>query len=354
MIDPFVFNGLPSRVIFGWNTLRDIRGAVQGLGARRALVLATPEQEGKAHEVAELLGDMSAGVFAGAVMHTPVEVTAVAMAIYRASNGDCVVSIGGGSTIGLGKAIALRTDCPQVAVPTTYAGSEMTPILGETEAGRKTTQRNPKILPEVVIYDVDLTYSLPIGLTATSGMNAIAHAVEALYAKDRNPIISLMSEAAIRTIGNALPVLVKKPDDRNARGDALYGAWLAGAALGSVGMALHHKLCHTLGGSFGLPHSETHTIVLPHTVAFNAAAVQHLLAPVAAALGADKPGQALYDLARKIGAPTDLKSLGLNASALDEAAALAVETPYWNPRPFSKDDVKALLEDAYHGHRPRN
>jgi maleylacetate reductase len=354
MIEPFVFSGLPSRVIFGCGTLRDIRGVVQGLGVHRALVLATPEQAARADEVSDLLGDLSAGVFAGATMHTPVEVTATAMEFYRAQEADCVVSIGGGSTIGLGKAIALRTDCPQVAIPTTYAGSEMTPILGETQAGRKTTQRDAKILPEVVIYDVDLTHTLPIGLTATSGMNAIAHAVEALYAKDRNPIISFMSEAAIRAIGDALPRLVKNPDDRDARGNALYGAWLAGAALGSVGMALHHKLCHTLGGSFGLPHSETHTIMLPHVTAFNAAAVPQLLAPAAAALGAEKPGQGLYDLARKIGAPIALNVLGLAETSLDEAAALAVENPYWNPRPFTKENIRALLDDAYHGRRPVN
>jgi maleylacetate reductase len=354
MIEPFVFNGLPSRVIFGWGTLSHVGAAVRGLGAQRALIVATPEQAARAHDVGALLGDLAAAIFAGATMHTPVEVTEAAMDIFRARKCDCVVSVGGGSTIGLGKAIALRTDCPQVAVPTTYAGSEMTPILGETEAGRKTTQRDAKILPEVVIYDVDLTLSLPVELTATSGMNAIAHAVEALYAKDRNPIISLMSEAAIGALGAALPVLVKEPDDRAARGNALYGAWLAGTALGSVGMALHHKLCHTLGGSFGLPHSEVHTIVLPHATAFNASAVPQLLASVASALGAAKPGQALHDLARKIGAPTALKSLGLAASALDEAAAIATENPYWNPRPFSRDDIRALLDDAYHGRRPDN
>jgi maleylacetate reductase len=354
MTEPFVFNGLPSRVVFGWGTLRDIGNAVQGLGARRALVLATPEQEARAQEVAALLGDLAVGVFAGATMHTPVEVTKAAMQTYHDGACDCVVSVGGGSTIGLGKAIVVREDCRQVAVPTTYAGSEMTPILGETQAGRKTTRRDPKILPEVVIYDVDLTFSLPPGLTATSGMNAIAHAVEALYAKDRNPIISLMSQEAIRALGAALPVLVKDPHDREARGNALYGAWLAGAALGSVGMALHHKLCHTLGGSFGLPHSETHTIVLPHATAFNAVAVPQLLAPVAAALGAEKPGQALYDLARRIGAPVALKTIGLEAPALDEAAAIATENPYWNPRPFGKDDIRALLEDAYHGRRPEH
>lgn len=354
MLEPFVFNGLPSRVVFGWGTSREIAAAARDLGVRRALVVATPEQAGEAQKIAAWLGDLAAGIFAGAAMHTPVDVTAAAMDHLKAHGCDSVVAIGGGSAIGLGKAIAWRTDCLQVAVPTTYAGSEMTPILGETEEGRKTTRRDAKILPELVIYDVDLTFSLPPGLTATSGLNAIAHAVEALYARDRNPIISLMSEAAIRALGTALPVLTKSPADRAARGEALYGAWLAGAALGAVGMALHHKLCHTLGGSFGLPHSETHAIVLPHAAAFNAVAVPELLAPVAKALGGEKPGQALYDLARRIGAPVALQSLGLPAEALDAAAALATENPYWNPRPFDKAQIRALLEDAFSGRRPEH
>jgi alcohol dehydrogenase class IV len=180
--------------------------------------------------------------------------------------------VGGGSTTGLGKAIALATGLDQIVVPTTYAGSEMTPILGQTERGVKTTQRSPAILPEVVIYDVDLTLTLPPALTATSGLNAIAHAVEALYAQDRNPIVSLMAEEGIAALARSLPVLVDAASDLAARSDALYGAWLCGACLGAVGMALHHKLCHTLGGSFDLPHAETHAVVLPHAVAYNSAA----------------------------------------------------------------------------------
>ena len=183
------------------------------------------------------------------------------------------MALGGGSTIGLAKAIALRTDLPQIAIPTTYAGSEMTPILGETKDGRKTTQKSMKVLPEVVIYDVDLTMTLPAGLSGTSGINAIAHAVEALYAEDANPIISVLAEQSIAALGRALPQIAADPSDREARSDAQYGAFLAGACLGSVGMALHHKLCHTLGGTFDLPHSETHTIVLPHALAYNAPAV---------------------------------------------------------------------------------
>ena len=196
-----------------------------------------------------MIGERSAGVFTGAVMHTPIEVTERAMQTVHGVRADCVVSLGGGSTTGLGKAIALRTDLPQIVLPTSYAGSEMTPVVGQTSGGIKTTQSSPKILPEIVIYDVDLTMTMPPGLSATSGINAIAHAVEALYARDRNPVISLMAQEGIRTLAHALPIICAQPNDKTARTDALYGAWLSGICLGAVGMALHHKLCHTLGGT---------------------------------------------------------------------------------------------------------
>jgi maleylacetate reductase len=210
------------------------------------------------------------------------------------------------------------------------------------------------VLPETVIYDMDLTDSLPTKLFATSGMNAIAHAVEALYANEKNPIISLMARDAIAALATALPVNAQHPRDPDARSRALYGAWLCGVALGAVGMALHHKFCQVPGGSFDLPHAETHAVVLPHAASFNAEAVLELLAPVALALGAAGPGQGLHDLARKIGAPTSLQELGMAESELDRAAEIATEQPYWNPRPVTRDAVRALLDDAWAGRRPRN
>ena len=209
---PFHYNGHPARVIFGSGTLSQLPDEVARLGLKRTLVLATPPQEAEAKRVAALLGDASAGVFAGAVMHTPVEVTEKAMAVVADTEADGVIAIGGGSTTGLGKAIAFRTDLPQIVVPTTYAGSEMTPILGETKDNAKTTQSSPKILPEVVIYDVDLTMSLPAGLSGTSGINAIAHAVEALYSRDANPIVDLMAARCDRRASSGAP-----PDRQGSR-----------------------------------------------------------------------------------------------------------------------------------------
>src|SRR4051812_27661678 len=269
-------------------------------------------------------------------MHTPVAVTERAVQIVRERAVDAVVSFGGGSTTGLGKAIALRTDLPQIVLPTTYAGSEMTPILGETKDGVKTTQRSPKVLPEVVIYDVDLTLGLPPAIAATSGMNAMAHAVEALYAQDRNPIISLIAEQGLAALARALPKIANEPQDRTARADALYGAWLCGTCLGAVGMALHHKLCHVLGGTFDLPHAETHTIVLPHAVAYNAPVVPDAMERIARALGTADAAQSLYELAGRLGAKRALRDIGMPADGVEQAVQTAMATPYWNPRPLKE------------------
>lgn len=352
MTRAFTFPGLSTRVVFGAGTLAQAGEEVRRLGRARALVLSTPHQQAEAEALAARLGGLAAGVFSGAAMHTPVEVTAQAVEAFRAAGADCVVSLGGGSTTGLGKAIATRTGADQVAIPTTYAGSEMTDILGETEGGEKTTRRDPSIRPEVVIYDVDLTLTLPLGLTVTSALNAIAHAMEALYAPDRNPVIELMARAAFPAFRDSIPRLARDPADRDARAEALYAAWCGSTALAYVSMALHHKLAHVLGGSFGTPHAETHAILLPHTTAFNEAAVPDLLAPIAKAFGGGSAGGGLWDFANAAGAPLRLSDLGLAEVDLDRAAEIAVRNPYANPRPFGRDDIRRLLQAAWEGRRP--
>jgi maleylacetate reductase len=349
----FVYEALPARVLFGFGTFGRLPEEVARLGLERALVLATPQQADEAERIAATLGMRSVGTFAGATMHTPVEVTDAALEVVRERGVDGVVAVGGGSTTGLAKAIALRTDLPQIVVPTTYAGSEMTPILGETKDGLKTTQRTLKVLPEVVIYDVDLTLTLPPALSGTSGVNAIAHAVEALYARDANPIVSLMAEDGVARLAGALPTIVKDPTDRAARSDALYGAFLCGVCLGSVGMALHHKLCHTLGGTFDLPHAETHTAVLPHALAYTAPAAEGAMARLRRALGTEDPALALWELAGRIGARRALKDLGMPAEGIDKAADLALANPYWNPRPLERQAIRDLIARAYEGERPQ-
>ena len=352
-MEDFVYTAQPIRVVFGHGTVNRLAEEVRALGRSRALVLSTPPQRGQAQAIAASLGPLAAGVYSEAAMHTPVEVTARAVELARALGADCTIAVGGGSTTGLGKAIALATGLDQVVVPTTYAGSEMTPILGQTERGVKTTQRSPAILPEVVIYDVDLTLTLPPALTATSGLNAIAHAVEALYAQDRNPIVSLMAEEGIAALARSLPVLVDAGEDPAARSDALYGAWLCGACLGAVGMALHHKLCHTLGGSFDLPHAETHAVVLPHAAAYNAVAAPDAMSRIARALAADDAARGLYDLAGRLGAPRALRDLGMPEDGIERAADLAVQNPYWNPRPVERGAIRDLLARAWSGAPPQ-
>jgi alcohol dehydrogenase class IV len=350
----FVHAGLPMRVVFGAGAIQQLPAEVERLGLRRVLVLSTPQQAATAEATAASLGASAASVFAEAAMHTPYEITERALRVVAERRVDGLIAIGGGSTTGLAKAIALRTDLPQIVAPTTYAGSEMTPILGETRDGEKITQRSLKVLPETVIYDVDLTLALPPKLSAASGLNAIAHAVEALYAQDRNPITDLMAEEGVRAFARALPLIAETPGDREARSEALYGAWLCGMCLGAAGMALHHKLCHTLGGAFGLPHSETHAIVLPHAVAYNAPAAPDAMARLARALGAADPAAALRELALRIGAPVALKDLGMPREAVARAAQLALAKPYWNPRPLEPEGVRQLIEDAWNGAAPRS
>jgi len=351
-MQPFIYTALPARVIFGFGTIEQLPAEVRALGAARAFVVFTAQQSATGEELARRLGPLAAGTFAGAAMHTPVEVTGRALQQLRACEADCIVALGGGSSTGLGKALALRTDLPQIVIPTTYAGSEATPILGETQGGLKTTQRSLAVLPEVILYDVDLSLTLPPGISAASGLNAMAHAIEALYARDTNPLISALAVQAVAALGKALPILVDSPRDREARSDALYGAWLGGVCLGSVGMALHHKLCHTLGGSFDLPHAETHAVLLPYTVAYNAGAARHAMQRVAEALGVGDAAQGLYALGRRLGVPASLAALGLPESGLDRAADLAAANPYWNPRPIERDAIRALLSDAFHGRPP--
>lgn len=352
-IAPFTYAANPARVIFGTGTIEQLPAETERLGLKRVLVLSTSGQEAAASALANRLGNLSAGHFAGAMMHTPIDVTERAMKIVSESHIDGVVSIGGGSTIGLGKAIALRTDLPQIVIPTTYAGSEMTAILGETKDGAKTTQSDRRILPEVVIYDVDLTMTLPALLSGTSGINAIAHAVEALYARDRNPVISLMAVEGIAAFSKALPRISKDPADKEARTSALYGAWLCGTCLGAVGMALHHKLCHVLGGSFDLPHAETHTVVLPHALAYNAPAIPEVIARLQAVLGSN-PALALYDLAGSVGASQGLRDFGMPESAIDEVVTRAMANPYWNPRALDAAPLRDLIARAWAGTPPEN
>ncbi|KAF8067929.1 iron-containing alcohol dehydrogenase [Lyophyllum atratum] len=354
-MQPFIYNSLPGRVIFGTGTQVQVVQEVQNLGCGKVIVLTTPQQIKQGHAVEELLGDLCVGLYTRAAMHTPTDITDDAMKAVKELGADCIVAVGGGSTIGLGKAIALRTDLPQIVIPTTYAGSEATPILGQTENGLKTGQRTLKVLPEVIIYDVNLTLTLPRTMSVTSGINAIAHAVEALYSKEANPVIDLLAQEGIKSIARSLPTIVREKDATlllEARSDALYGAWACGTCLGAVGMSLHHKLCHTLGGSFNLPHAETHTVILPHAIVYNAPFASDAISKVASSLGVTNAAQCIYDLSKGLGAPYSLRELGMKEEDLEIAADIALKSPYPNPAPLEREKLLKLLRDAWAGNRP--
>ena len=345
----FTYVSLPTRVVFGAGSIRGLAAEVERLGAKRVLLISTP---GRAQMVGDLARGLKvAGVFDRAVMHTPLAVVEAAREEARKVNADCCVTVGGGSTIGFGKAIALSSSLPVVAVPTTYSGSEMTTIWGVSEGGAKKTGRDPKVLPRAVIYDPELTLELPVAVSAASGMNAIAHCAEALYAHDGNPIISLMAEEGIRALASALPKIVSKPKDSTARSEALYGSWLAGMTISTTSVALHHKLCHVLGG-FGLPHAETHSIVLPHALRYNRDAAPEAMARIEKALNAPDAPKGVYDLEQRLGIPMRLADIGMKQADLERAARIAVEAPYPNPRKVEYEPVLALLRDAYEGRRP--
>ncbi len=348
----FIYTAQPSRVVFARGSFQRLAHEVEQVGARRALVLCTPQQVDQAEAASRLLGPLSAGVFPGAEMHVPIESARRAREYARGVGADCAVAVGGGSTIGLGKAIALESSMPIIAVPTTYAGSEMTPIYGITDAGEKKTGRDQRVLPRTVIYDPELSIGLPVRMSVVSGINAIAHAAEGLYARDGNPVMSLMAEEGIRAMAAGLREIARNPSDFSARSDCLYGAWLCGSVLGHVGMALHHKLCHTLGGSFNLPHAETHTIVLAHALAYNSTAAPEAMGRIARALGTSDASDGIFNLATDLGAPLALRDIGMAESDLARACDIALSNPYWNPRPLERAALMDLLSNAWTGKRP--
>ena len=352
MMDSFVFPGMTTRVIFGSGTISQIPDEIERLGHHRVLVLSTPGQADQAGELAANLGDRAGGLFSDAAMHTPISVTERAVDVLKSIEATAVVSLGGGSTIGLGKAIALRTGIDQIVVPTSYAGSEMTDILGETNDGVKTTRRSPDIRPETVIYDVDLTLTLPVQMTATSAMNAIAHAMEALFAPDRNPVIEMMCKEALIAFRDGIPALIGNPRNRAARAKALLAAWCCSTALGYVSMALHHKLAHVLGGAFNTPHAETHAILLPYTTAYNEVEVSGLFKPFSDIFGSETAAGGIWDFARIIGAPRSLQDIEIAEIDLDRVAEMAVKNAYYNPRPIDRAPIRALLQAAWEGARP--
>jgi len=339
---------MPIRVLFGAGTVSQLAAEVERLGAKRALLISTPGRADMVRSVAKEL--KVAGIFDQAVMHTPLAAVEAARTLAKSLDADCCIAVGGGSTIGFGKAIALTSSLPVLAVPTTYSGSEMTNIWGISEGGAKKTGRDVKVLPKTVIYDPQLTLDLPERTSAASGMNAIAHCAEALYAHDGNPIVSFMAEEGIRALASALPLIVQAPRDLEARTSALYGSWLAGMTIATTGNGLHHKLCHVLGG-FGLPHAETHSVILPHALRYNSVAGEAMRRIARAMRVGDAPS-GIWELEQRLGLPMRLADIGMKQADLERAARIAVQAPYPNPRPVEFAPVLELLHNAFEGNKP--
>jgi maleylacetate reductase len=348
----FVHDAAATRVVFAPGALARVGEEVTRLDATRVLLIAGRHEAGYADRVAADLGGRVAARVGEVVMHVPVEVAGAAVTTARASGAEAVLSIGGGSATGLAKAVALETGLPVVAVPTTYAGSEMTPTWGLTAGEAKSTGRDPRVQPRVVIYDPELTVTLPAATSAASGMNALAHCVEALYARAVSPVTRLLAADGARALAGALPRVVSDGADLDARGEALYGAWLAGWALGLSAMGVHHKLCHVLGGTYRLPHAEVHAVILPYAAAFNAPYAAAAMATVADAIGGtDGPG-GLWDLGRRLGIPASLTALGFDPDQAGQAAGLVAQAAPANPRPVDRDGIQQLLLAACAGTRP--
>ena len=345
----FAYDALPGRVLFGVGSVEQLGEEVDRLGARRVLAIASKRA---IDGLVERLGHRLAASFTDVQQHVPVEAAARAVAAADQAGADCLVALGGGSATGMAKAVALEHQAPIVAVPTTYAGSEVTPIYGLTGPEGKRTGRDPRVLPRTVVYDPALTTGLPAEVTGPSGMNALAHCVEALYAPGANPVTALLATEGAKVLARGLPLAVSDPADLAARSDALLGAWLAGAALAAAGVGIHHQLCHLLGGAYRLPHAELHAVVLPHAVRFVAPAARPQLARLAGGLGVDDVAGGIWDLGRRLGTPASLAELGLAETELDRAAAQAVAKVVQTPRRAGVTELRALLEAAWQGHRP--
>ncbi|HEX9728744.1 MAG TPA: maleylacetate reductase [Gemmatimonadales bacterium] len=335
-----------TRVLLGVGVSDRLAEVLDRAAIGRVVVVATP---GRREAVAQLrahLGDRCLGAFERAALHVPRTLVIDALRVVGAVKPDGLVAIGGGSAIGLAKALARETALPIVALPTTYSGSEMTSVWGITDGDRKRTGRDARVLARVVLYDPVLSVPLPALASATSGVNAIAHAVEALYAPEDDPVASLLAEEAIGRLARTLPRVVARPDDLAMRADAFYGAHLAGRALEMTSMGLHHKLCHVLGGTFGLPHALTHSVLLPHVVAYNAVAAPGAMRRIAVALAVPDAPEGLVALNATLGIDATLGRLGLKESDLDRAADLAADNAYANPAPVTRDGVLGILRRA--------
>jgi maleylacetate reductase len=348
----FAVPALPTRVVFGAGRVTQARAEVVAAGLAPVLVLCSPSARGPAERVAAQLGPAAVGVHDQARMHVPRSTIGPAARLAGERGAAGCLAIGGGSAIGLAKALAVEAGLPYLAVPTTYSGSEMTSSWGVTEHGVKTTRRDERVRPATVLYDPELTLGLPVPVSVTSGFNALAHAAEALYAPDRSPLSDLTAAEGARLLVQALPRIADEPSDGEARARALTGSWLCGLCLGITSMGLHHKLAHVFGGRFDTPHAPTHALLLPYTLAHNLRYAPAAQRALAGAVADDDPAGALWRLGRRLGVPESLTAFGLRRPDLDQVVEDVLAAPPANPAPVDRAGLLALLTKALTGAPP--
>ena len=350
-----VFNATPARIVFGAGSSAQVASEVQRLGASRALVVSTPGRSAMAQAVVKALGAQCVGLLPEAISQVPIEMARRAQARARELGADCIVSVGGGASIGMGKAIALEMAVPIIAIPSTYSGSEMTGFCGITIEGVKRMHQSLRMLASCVIYDPELTAGLPAPVSAASALNALAHCVDALVVASCSPIIAMAAAEGARVIAAAAPAVVRNPADMQARTELMYGGYLAGAAL-TGGFALQHGVAHVLGGSFNVAHGTSHALVLPHVAAHHAQQVPHMMEPLARAMGlkTGELGAGIFDLLASLQLPTSLKEIGFKEQDLDRVAQISMDTDNGeNPYPVTFAAVRRILDGVYQGARPQ-
>lgn len=343
---------LGQRVLFGTGkAAENLTAEVERLGARKVMMIASEFEAPGAASVAA--GINVALNYDDVAPHVPIEKAQKARAAAAEHKIDLLVCVGGGSTTGLAKAIAMTTQLPIIAVPTTYAGSEATNVWGITEESRKTTGVDDDVLPTTVIYDAELTLSLPVELSVASGLNALAHCVDSMWAPRADPINQALAAEGIRALAAGLLLVKADPHDTTGREQALYGAYLAAVAFASAGSGMHHKICHALGGAFNMPHAQTHATVLPYVLAFNAPFAPEAEKRIAAAFGTGDAVTGLNTLRRALNAPVALKDHGLAEVNIPQSVQLILPIlPASNPRPVTAENLEALLTAAWSGVTP--
>lgn len=354
MSSSFVYTQRERKLVFGVGTRHGLVQYLNELESQKVFVISDPNGASALTDIVAPCAARVVHIWTDVRQHVPEDLAASAREEVTRAGADTLLTFGGGSSTGLAKAIALSHELPIIAIPTTYAGSEQTTIYGVTGNRHKQTGSNPKVLPRVSIYDAELTLELPKNVTGASAFNALAHCVNGLSAKGANPVTSAIALEGVRAIVESLPSVMAHPRDVSARERLQYGAAMAGITLGDTSTGLHHKICHVLGGAFNLTHADTHSVILPHSTAFNADALPREMAQLREALGCSRGDEAgaLWDLAKRSGVPTSLKQLGLESSNLKEAAERAVNEISSNPRSVTAELLEVLLQSAFAGGRP--